>query len=378
MRATWRLGRLGGVTVGLHWSWLLFFVVIVASLGVSYPITFPGVGGVEAWPAAVVTAILFLLSVLGHELAHAWVALARGVPVRGITLFILGGAAEIERDPDGPLDEALITVVGPLSSLVFGAGFGALALISQAAPGVYAVSATMALINLSLALFNIIPGFPLDGGRLLRAILWATMHDFVRATRIAARAGQAVGWGMVLLGLIQAGFWHQGFGGLWTAGIGWYLTGMAQASYQQVLLQQALRGLQVSQMMREHFAWVYTGTRAGDAWNQYFVRTPQPGLPVLHGGQLVGLVTLGQVRALPPDRRAATPVDAVMTPLAELATVAPGDSANHLLQVMQRSQNMEVPVMDAGRLVGLVTQDDLFHVLRTQGRQARTGAIASP
>jgi Zn-dependent protease len=377
MRATWRLGRLGGVAVGLHWSWLVFFVVIVGSLGVSYPITFPGVGGVEAWPAAVVTAVLFLLSVLGHELAHAWVALARGVPVRGITLFILGGAAEIERDPDGPLDEALITVVGPLSSLVFGVGCGVLALVSQAVPVVYAVSATMALINLSLALFNIIPGFPLDGGRLLRAVLWATMHDFVRATRIAARAGQLVGWGMVLLGILQVGFWHQGFGGLWTAGIGWYLTGMAQASYEEVLLQQALRGLQVGQMMREHFAWVYTGTRAGDAWTQYFARTPQPGLPVLHADQMVGLVTLGQVRALPPGRRAETPVDAVMTPLAQLATVAPGDTANHLLQVMQRGQHMEVPVMEGGRLVGLVTQDDVFHVLRRQAHQVRNGAIAS-
>src|SRR5690242_13380592 len=170
MRATWRLGRIGGVTVGLHWSWLLFFVVIVWSLGVSFPITFPGVGALAAWPAAVITAVLFLLSVLGHELAHAWVALARGVPVRGITLFILGGAAEIERDPDRPLDEALITAVGPLSSFVFGVGFGALALVSQAVPAVYAVSATMALINLSLALFNLVPGFPLDGGRLLRAI----------------------------------------------------------------------------------------------------------------------------------------------------------------------------------------------------------------
>jgi Zn-dependent protease len=335
------------------------------------------VGGVEAWPAAVVTAILFLLSVLGHELAHAWVALARGVPVRGITLFILGGAAEIERDPDGPLDEALITVVGPLSSLVFGLGCGVLALVSQAVPVVYAVSATMALINLSLALFNIIPGFPLDGGRLLRAVLWATMHDFVRATRIAARAGQLVGWGLVLLGILQVGFWHQGFGGLWTAGIGWYLTGMAQASYEEVLLQQALRGLRVGQMMREHFAWVYTGTRAGDAWTQYFARTPQPGLPVLHADQMVGLVTLGQVRALPPGRRAETPVDAVMTPLAQLATVAPGDSANHLLQVMQRGQHMEVPVMEGGRLVGLVTQDDVFHVLRRQAHQVRNGAIVS-
>ena len=378
MRATWGLGRIGGVTVGLHWSWLLFFVVIVWSLGVSFPITFPGVGGTAAWPAAVITAILFLLSVLGHELAHAWVALARGVPVRGITLFILGGAAEIERDPDRPLDEALITAVGPLSSFVFGVGFGALALISQAIPAVYAVCATMTLINLSLALFNLVPGFPLDGGRLLRAILWATIHDFVRATRIAARAGQVVGWGMVLLGLIQVAFWHQGFGGLWTAGIGWYLTGMAQASYEQVVVQQALRGLQVGQMMREHFAWVYAGTRVADVWNQYFARTPQPGLPVLHGGQLVGVVTLGQVRALSAARWADAPVDQVMTPVAQLATVAPGDHAGQLLQVMQRGQVLEVPVVEDGRLVGLVTQDDVFHALRTQSRLPRRGAIATP
>jgi Zn-dependent protease len=298
MGSTWRLGRIGGVSVGLHWSWLLFFVVITWSLGMGFPLTFPGVQGIASWVAAAVTAVLFLFSVLGHELAHAWVALARGVPVRGITLFILGGAAEIERDADSPLDEALITAVGPLSSLVFGVGFGALALVSQAVPVLYAVSATMALINISLALFNLIPGFPLDGGRILRAILWAVMHDFVRATRIAARAGQVVGWGMVLLGLAQTVLWRQGFGGLWTAGIGWYLAGMAQASYEQVLLQHALRGLRVGQMMREHFAWVYTGTRVADAWQQYFQRTPQPGLPVLYDGLLVGLVTLGQVRAL--------------------------------------------------------------------------------
>jgi Zn-dependent protease len=378
MGATWRLGRIGGVAVGLHWSWLLFFVVITWSLGVGFPITFPGVQGVASWIAAAVTAVLFLFSVLGHELAHAWVALARGVPVRGITLFILGGAAEIERDADSPLDEVLITAVGPLSSFVFGVGFAALALGSQAIPVIYAVSATMALINISLALFNLIPGFPLDGGRILRAILWGGLHDFIRATRIAARAGQLVGWGMVLLGLAQTFLWRQGFGGLWTAGIGWYLTGMAQSSYEQVLLQQALRGLRAGQMMREHFAWVYTGTRVADAWQQYFQRTPQPGLPVLYEGQLLGLVTLGQVRALPPGRWAETPVDQVMTPVADLATVGPTDSASDLLQVMQRGQLMEVPVVDAGRLVGLITQDDVFHVLRTQGRAARTGAIATP
>ncbi len=378
MRSTWRLGRIGGVAIGLHWSWFLFFVVIVWSLGVGYPLTFPGVGSGIAWVAAAVTAVLFLLSVLGHELAHAMMALSRGVPVRGITLFILGGAAEIERDADRPLDEVLITVVGPLSSLVFGLGFGALALVTQAVPAIYAVCATLALINISLALFNLIPGFPLDGGRILRAILWAILHDFIRATRIAARTGQVVGWGMVALGLAQTVLWRQGLGGLWTAGIGWYLTGMAQSSYQQVLVQQALRGLRVSQMMREHFAWVHTGTRIGDAWSQYFEKTPQPGLPVLRDGQLVGMLTLGQVRGLPTGRWGETPVDEVMTPLPQLGTVTPTDSANDLLQVMQREQVMEVPVVDGGRLVGLVTQDDVYHLLHSQGRQPRPNAVATP
>jgi Zn-dependent protease len=378
MASTLKLGRIGGVPVGLHFSWLFFFLLITWSLAVSFPVTFPGVEGVTAWIAAVAAALLFLASVLGHELAHAWMAQARGVPVRGITLFILGGAAEIERDADTPFDELLITAVGPLSSLGFGLVFGAVALVGQASPALHAVSTTMALINISLALFNLLPGFPLDGGRILRAVLWGATHNFVQATRVAARMGQALGWGLIAFGLAQTFLWHQGLGGLWTVGIGWYLGNMAQASYKEVLLQYALRGVAVSQVMRAYFAWVYAGTRVQDAVAQYFRQTPQPGLPVVSEGRLLGLVTLGQIRLLDTNRWATTPVDTVMTPVEHLPTVAPGDTAERLLNLMQQRQVVEVPVLEAGRLVGLVTQADLLHFLQTSRQTLPGPAVATP
>ena len=378
MKGTLRLGRVAGIPIGLHWSWLFFFVLITWSLGVSFPQTFAGVEGASAWAAAGLTAVLFLLSVLGHELAHALVALARGVPVRGITVFILGGVAEIEQDADRPLDEFLITVVGPLSSLVIGLGFGGLAWLGRDVPLLYAVCATMAAVNLSLALFNLLPGFPLDGGRIFRALVWGWTHDFVRASRLAARVGQVIGWGMVLLGLAQTFLWQQGLGGLWTAGIGWFLSSMAQSSYQQALLLQALRDVRVDRVMRDRFAWVYAGTRVQDAVSQYFSHTPEPGLPVVRDGALVGLVTLAQVRALEPGRWAGAPVEAVMTPRERVPTVAPGDTAVQLLQVMQRRQAGEVPVLQEGRLVGLVTEEDLLHFVQAQDRRARGQAVAAP
>ena len=370
MRGTLQLGRFGGVPVGLHYSWLFFFALITWSLATSFPLTFPGVDGPTAWIAAAVAAILFLFSVLGHELAHAWMARARHVPVRGITLFILGGAAEIERDADRPLDELLITAVGPLSSLLFGIGFAVLAAFSGPWPAVRAVTATMALINISLAVFNLIPGFPLDGGRILRSILWGVMHDFVRASRIAARLGQLVGWGMIVFGVAEMVLWDQGIGGLWMAGIGWYLSSMAKASFDQVLLQQALGRIPVRQIMRTNFAWVYAGTRVRDAVQQYFDRTPRPGLPVLRDGRLVGLLTLPQVRNLDPGHWDITPVDAIMIPAGRLPTIAPGADAAALLSLMQRNETPEVPVVDGDRLVGLVTQDDLLQAVRGRPRPA--------
>jgi Zn-dependent protease/CBS domain-containing protein len=378
MKGTFRLGRVAGIPIGLHWSWLFFFLLITWSLGVSFPHTFAGVDGSSAWAAAVVTSVLFLLSVLGHELAHALVALARGVPVRGITVFILGGVAEIEQDAERPLDEFLITVVGPLSSLAIGLGFGGVAWASRDVPVLYAVSATMAAVNLSLALFNLLPGFPLDGGRIFRALVWGWTRDFVRASRLAARVGQLIGWGMVLLGLAQTFLWQQGLGGLWTAGIGWFLSSMAQSSYQHAVLLQTLRDVRVDRVMRDRFAWVYSGTQVQDAVAQYFGHTPRPGLPVVRDGALVGLLTLPQVRALDPARWFGTPVDALMTPLARVPTVAPGDTAVQLLQAMQRRQTGEVPVVQEGRLVGLVTEDDLLHFVESQERRARGQAVATP
>jgi Zn-dependent protease/CBS domain-containing protein len=380
MSMSFSIGRWLGIPIKLHISWLVIFALVWFSLGAGFvPNNFPNWNGPQTWAAAFITAILFFASVLGHELAHATVARMRGVPVRGITLFALGGAAELERDAEQPVDEVVITAVGPLSSLAFAALFWVIELVTQGTlPVVSGIADFLAVINVSLALFNLIPGFPLDGGRILRALLWWGLHDFMRATRIAVRVGQGVAWLFILWGLAQTLLFREGLGGLWIVFIGWFLNNAADQTLQQVRIQELLRGVRASQLMRSDFARVLAGTAVQDLVYQYFLPTGRPDIPVFDGEQFVGLVSLHDIKELEQARWSATPVREVMVPVAKLPAVDANSSAEQVLRLFQDQDTNQVPVLDDGRLVGIITQADILRFLRTREEVGRRGPLPQP
>src|SRR5438876_2123047 len=254
MQAQIRLGRIFGIEIGLHYSWLIIAVLIATSLAGHFGEAHPNWDGNTIWTTAIVTALLFFAAIIFHELSHAAVARSRGLPVRSITLFALGGVAQIEKEPKDAKTEFYIGIVGPITSIIIGAACLALAWFLGWSPTteprtpLLAVLQWLGYINIALAVFNMIPGFPLAGGRVLRAIVCWIDGDSARSTRIAARVGQFVAFGFILLGIFRF-FGGAGIGGLWLAFIGWFLLEAARSSYAQVAVTESLRGLRVGDVM---------------------------------------------------------------------------------------------------------------------------------
>jgi len=311
---------------------------------------------------ALVGAILFFGSVLLHELAHSAVARARGIPVEGITLFIFGGVARIRSDVETPKDEFLITVVGPLSSAAIGLvllGFaraGARWGLPEPATG---VADFLALANFWLAGFNLIPGFPLDGGRLFRSLVWYTSKDIRKATRWASYTGR--GFGLLMIGygilvLFQGGL----IGGMWLIFIGWFLTQAAEASYRQLILRRILEGVQASEAMTRAPETVRPELTLRDIVDDYFLRRRYNSFPVEDDqGNLVGLVTLSQVKKVERERWATTRVGEVMMPVSEAVTVRSRDSLAEVLAKLESAGVGRALVVDNGRLEGVISNADV-------------------
>jgi Zn-dependent protease/predicted transcriptional regulator len=370
MKPSITLGRLFGVSIGLHYSWFIIALLITLSLVGHFGATDPNWSPAIVWAAAVVTAILFFISIVLHELSHALVARARGVSVRSITLFALGGVATMETPPPDAKTEFWIAVAGPIASVVVGVGCYALAASLGWSPRADVSPSTAVLgwlgyINISLAVFNLIPGFPLDGGRILRAILWGRSGDADRATMTAARVGQAVAFGFILLGVMRF-FGGAGFGGLWIAFIGWFLLQAAQASYAQVAVVADLRGVRVRDIMSPDCATVSADMRVHTLVDEHLLRTGQRCFLVGDRGQILGLITSHEIKEVPRDRWATTPVSEVMRPIDQLRTIRPDMLAIDALTLMGREDVNQLPVMSDGRFEGMVGRRHILQLLQTR------------
>jgi Zn-dependent protease len=341
---------------------------------------------------ALVAALLFFASVLAHELAHSLVARAQGLPVRTITLFLFGGVSNIQREPRSPGAEFLMAIVGPITSIVLGVIFFVLGGVS-AGTLMHAVTPSMASlahlsppaiillwlgqINILLGIFNLIPGFPLDGGRVLRSILWAATNNLRAATRWASWVGQAIGWLMIIGGLamifgIQIPFFGSGFlGGLWLAFIGWFLTMAAIQSYRQVVLEDVLEGVPVARLMRPTVPTVPATLSISDLVHAHMMGTDERCFAVLRDGDhLVGLVCLDDVRKVPRDAWETTRVQQIMTPMDQLAVVTPQEEASEALTELTGRDVNQVPVVQDGRLVGMLRRRDVLRWLHLHGERA--------
>jgi Zn-dependent protease/CBS domain-containing protein len=366
MSGSFTLFKLFGIPIRINLSWLLVVALVTWSLGAGYfPQEYRGLPAMTYWILGGITSILFFASVLVHELAHSLVARREGVPVRSITLFIFGGVSEIGEESPSPGAEFRISVVGPLTSLVLAAFFGLLLprLTSSqvaAAPAVY-----LGRINLLLALFNLIPGFPLDGGRVLRSILWKLGNNLQLATRWAARIGQLVAFLFIIAGAALL-FTGNVLNGLWLAFIGWFLNSAAQSSARDVALRHALAGVRARDVMTQQCPTIPGSLHLDALVQDHVLSTGNRCFFVSSNGGLEGLVTLHNIKQVPRDRWTDLTVEEVMTPTTELARVRPDDDVISVMAHMEQADVNQVPVMEDGHLLGVITREHLLHYIRTR------------
>ncbi|MBI4408984.1 MAG: site-2 protease family protein [Gemmatimonadetes bacterium] len=357
-----RLGTILGLEIRIDFSWFIIFFLILWSFTVAvFPTNFPGLSrGVYIAMGAAGT-LLFFASLLGHELSHSVVARAKGIPVESITLFIFGGMARTRMEAEQPGDEFVIAGVGPLSSLAIAAFLFLLAWIGRQAgwsPAITGVAQYLSFLNVLLAIFNLLPGFPLDGGRLFRAIAWKITGDLTKATRLASTGGKWFGYGLVGLGVWQV---VQGIvlGGFWLVFIGWFLRNAAISSYQQHLIRLLLEGARAADAMTRKPETVSPDLTLQQLVDDYFLRRRYQAFPVAIGEEPLGIITLGQVKEVPREEWSRRSVRDTMTAASDTVIVRPEESMTRVLEKMERSGVRRVLVVREGRLEGILTAADL-------------------
>jgi Zn-dependent protease/CBS domain-containing protein len=370
----WQLFRLLGIPISVDVSWLLILALLTLNFAEGFPemlqMVFPGtasqLSAADYWLMGLITALAFFVCIVLHELGHAVVARARGMPIRGITLFLFGGVSELGDEPTSAGTEFLMAVAGPLVSLVLAVLFGIVAALGYRNDWPHPVVIVLdylALINAVVMVFNLIPAFPLDGGRVLRSFLWAVTGSVRRATRWASHIGQGFAWLLIALGVLQL-FGHHWWGGIWTALIGMFLNGAARSSYQQVLIRQALQGEPVRRFMNPHPVVVPPELDLRRWVEDYVYRYHHRSFPVVAAdGRLLGLVTTAALTDLPRDEWDRHAVGEVMRTDRAAFTIAPTADALQAFEQMQRQEISRLLVVEGDRLAGLVSLKDLLQFL---------------
>jgi Zn-dependent protease len=365
--ATLRLFKVGGIPIDVHASWLAIYALITWTLAVGYfPRALPDLGPAAYWMHGLVAALLLFVSVLVHELAHSLVATAYGLKVRGITLHVFGGVSHLEDEAPTPHAEALIAAAGPVASFAIAAALWGLRESGLATAGsVGAIASYLLAVNVMVGLFNLIPGFPLDGGRLLRAVLWRWKGSLPRATYLASRVG--VGFAVVLMAWGIAQMLAGAFvSGMWLVLIGLFLQNAANASYAQIGLREALARLPVSRIMAHDVVSVGPDDTV-EALVDRFWAHHVASFPVIEGGTVIGIASIAALQQVPREQWPLLRVRAIMRPLDETLTVRPTDTAYRALERAAANDLGRLAVMDGDRLVGYLSMQDITHVLALHG-----------
>ncbi|HXT00063.1 MAG TPA: site-2 protease family protein [Elusimicrobiota bacterium] len=365
-----KLGRVFGVEIGLHVSWFVIAYLIVMSVAQNFRVNDPAWPSSTAWTAAVVTAALFFFTLVVHEMAHSLTAKAHGLPVKSITLFALGGVSKIEKESESPRTEFWIGVSGPVASLLIGSGclLAARALGwrsgSPSAPAL-AVLGWLGYINLGLGVFNLLPGFPLDGGRVLRALIWWRTRDVARASRLAVSIGHLMAIVLIVLGVLQ--FFSGAFiNGLWLVFIGWFLNEAGAATAQRAAVDSALKDIRVEDLMMRDCPAVAGGMDVEAFVHDHLLRSGRTCFMVEEGGREVGVLTARDVKRANKSEWADTPVRKVMRPLDKLPSVPAGTSAKTALETMAREDLGQLAVTTDGRVAGIVSRGHILELLQSR------------
>ncbi len=382
------VGKLFGIEIRIDWSWVLILLLVTWDLAIELPSLNSTWSTGFTWLLAFIGALLFFGSVLVHELAHSLVSKAKGLNVSNITLFLFGGVSNIQQEPPSALVEFEITIVGPLTSIALGVIFYLIARVSYSqithpmtglagVSPLTAISVWLGYINIILGIFNLIPAFPMDGGRVLRSIIWAATHNLRVATRWASRTGQGIGWLFIVGGLFlifggSIPFFGTGFvGGVWLAFIGWFLHSAAQASYQQLVVHDILQGVPVRALMRVDMPRVQADTSIATLVHNWMMQTDEHAFVVMRNGEFVGMVALDDVRKVPRREWEQMDVEEIMTPRDQLLVTTSDEDADKAFEKLATRQVNQLPVVDNGELVGLFRARDVMHWLQLQKESTR-------
>lgn len=369
MKASVGLCKVFGIPLRLHFSWFIIFVLVTVSL-VDYPLAGASLPPIEQRIVfGILASILFFASIVTHELAHCILALRNDVPVREITLFVFGGISHITKEATQPRAELSIAVVGPLTSVGLAGAFYGLHLLVARTPVALAASLLLwlALVNVALAGFNLIPAFPLDGGRVLRALVWRKTSDYRRATRIATRLGQALAYVFIVGGVALVFFARETwFGGLWIILVGWFILGAAKASSRQLLLRDALAGVTARQVTDYGCPSVSPDLDLGEVIERHVLPTGRDCLLVTRGRELEGMITLGQMKRIARTDWPRTPVRDIMIPADRMRAAFPDQDLIAVLQDMSGETADHIPVIEDGEALGVIHRDELARFIRTR------------
>ena len=377
MVGTFRIGRLFGIEISVHWSWLFIFFLVTWTFATGILEEFyPDWTGSRRWVVASAISLIFFLSILLHEMSHSLLARRYGIPVSSITLFVFGGVSNLAKEPDNARQEFWIAIVGPLTSLamalLFTAGYFVLSPLEEGAGG---VSANLAVINFAIGIFNLVPGFPLDGGRVLRSVFWAQKRNLLAATRIASNVGQAVAYGIMAIG-VASFFFVDVITGIWFFLIGNFLRSASIASYEQLFLDTVLKGIPASAVARQDYVTVPPELTLAQLVEEHVLAGHGRCFPVVAGSELLGLVTLQDLRQVPREEWPTTSVYRSMTPLSKLRTASMRDDLPYVLAQMAAGDVNQVPLMDGRELIGLIHRSDVIRYIQVR-QEIGTGATTA-
>jgi Zn-dependent protease len=370
---TLSLGRIIGIPIELDYSWFLIFALLTWSFAVSYyPAEFTDWSTALYWFTGAATAIMLFVSVLIHELGHSVIALGYKIPIRSITLFIFGGVAQIESEPPKASAEFWIAIAGPVTSTLLALFFFLFQpLLNQSTP-LYGLVKYLASINLLLALFNLIPGFPLDGGRVFRAFVWWITRSLRKATLVAANLGRFIAFLFIFVGFWQ--MFSGNFGnGLWIAFIGWFLESASSAQLRQQVIHEALKGHTVGDAMSRSFAEIASNVSLQQLIHDHILLTGQRTFIVKNDGKVVGLLTLHQIKQVPRTEWSTTQVADIMIPDTGIKKVRPDAELWECFSMMNRDGVNQLPVMENGHILGMLSREDVinfFHTLQEFGHRS--------
>ncbi len=368
MGGGFNLGKIFGIQFRLHYTWFIIFVLLIVSLSWQlFPLYYPGWNRLLYWVVGTIATLLFFISLVAHELAHSLVGRVNNIPVKSITLFIFGGMAQMTREATKASAELKMAAAGPACSLAIGGMFALLWMLTRGViEPVAAMAYWLAQINVLLAVFNLIPGFPLDGGRVFRSLMWHFTGNYKRSTRIATRVGQGVAYSFILGGILIMFLLHEWLGGLWLAFIGWFLQNAASISYRQVQWREALHEFTASQVMISDYMVIPPNVTVDELVQGYVLPKGHRFFLVTDEGGVRGILTLHNIKSVSQSNWAMTQVEKIMLPVDQLKVVRPEQDALSIMEQMDENDINQMPVVSEGRVIGLITRDNLIRFLRTR------------